>query len=233
MYFGANNLGNLGGEFRMDSRTPFTQELVDARWAEIGAAPPAPIVPEGIRGLYPNGTKTGIMWTDAFGKTRKNSKAEGKKIRDFLNFFNKVAVDPYRKQSGISKVAGGILQVASVALPVLSTMQAVASAGNAGLTYAGAKGDEKLAERVLTPAYEAQAQAEDAQAKADFDAQLQALKTLAPGNVPANFVPGASTAQPVDLTKKPVAPSRPAWTSTEISLAAIVGGIFLLGVMRR
>jgi hypothetical protein len=172
--------------------------------------------------------KAGIKWN------KKGWRGLTREENDFLNFFYKIAVDPYRKQGVASKVAGGILQVASVVFPAMSYMQAVTDAGNAALTYGKQGGDQKLAERVLTPAYEAQAAKEDAKAKADFDAQLDKLKALAPAAVPPMPAQLALTAQPVDLTPKPASSvAKKGWSTTEISVAAILGGVILLGAMRR
>lgn len=172
--------------------------------------------------------KSGIKWN------KKGWRGLTREENDFLNFFYKVAADPYRKQSLASKVAGGVLQVASVVVPVMSTFTAVAEAGNAALTYGKQGSDQKLAERVLTPAYEAQAAKEDAKAKADFDAQLDKLKALAPAAVPPVPAQLALTAQPVDLTPKPASSvAKKSWSTTEISVAAILGGVILLGAMRR
>lgn len=250
MYVGANNLGALGGgpgEWKgVSDVTGWQQADVDARWAAIGQKPPAPLVPATMIGWANQITrgprmlkvspatknlaelkKAGIKWTNKGwrGLTREEN--------DFLNFFYKVAADPYRKQSGISKVAGGILQVASVAIPAMSYFTAVAEAGNAALAYGKQGGDQKLAERVMTPAFEAQAAKEDAKAKADFDAQLDKLKALAPV-VPPMPAQLALTAQPVDLAPKPASSvAKKGWSTTEISVAAILGGVILLGVVRR
>jgi hypothetical protein len=209
---------------------PINQAAVDARWREIGQTGPAPLVPAELLGLYQLATRGPRM----FSKTPKGKilkLKDGQAMADFFNFWGKVAVDPYRKQSGISKVAGGILQVASVVFPVMGYAQAVASAGNAGLAYGKQGGEAKLAERVLAPAYEAQTKADDARAKAEFDAKVSALKSLAP---PASPVLVPITAQPVDLKNKPVAPEREGWSNTEIATAAFIGGALLLvGVTRR
>lgn len=251
MYVGANNLGALAGkgpgEWKGVSVNGWQQSDVDARWAAIGQPPPAPLVPATMIGWRPFATrgprmlevgpgtknlaelkKAGIKWSN------KGLRGITREENDFLNFFGKVAVDPYRKQSGISKVAGGILQVASVVFPAAGYMTAIAEAGNAALAYGKQGGEQKLAERVMTPAYEAQAAKEDAAAKADFDAQLNKLRALAPPSVPAMPAQLAANAQLVDLTNKPAsAVARSGWTSTEITVAAILGGVILLGAVRR
>lgn len=249
MYFGGSQLGALGGgpgEWKGVSTNGWQQTDVDARWAAIGQPPPAPLVPATLVGwgMFPTrgprmvkvtpGTKNlvelkkaGIKWSS------KGLRGVTREENDFYNFFMKVAVDPYRKQSGISKVAGGLLQVASVVFPAAGYMQAIAAAGNAGLAYGKQGGDLKLAERVMTPAIEAQSAKEDAAAKADFDAQLKKLQALAPpSNVPPAPAQLASNAQALTLAPKPVS-SGPKWSELEITVALALGGAILLGVMRR
>lgn len=175
-------LDGLGGipEFELTA-AGWTQAAVDARWVQIGQSGPAPIVPLWLIGKRGVGTKAGTLWY-AVGSSRKTAqflpkdKTQAKAVRDFLNFFGKVAQDPYRKSSGISKVAGGLLQVASVAIPAFGYFQAVATAGNMALSQGKPKADAALAARVMAPAL-AQSQAAD---KAAFTAQIEKLKSLAP-----------------------------------------------------
>lgn len=227
--------------------TGWSQSIVDARWREIGQSGPAPIVPATMIGWATGSSKGPRLLKLTKAATNLNEVARvahvnGKGLRgvtkqeaDFLNFWGQVAVDPYHKQSGISKVAGGILQVASVVIPAMGYAQAIAAAGNAGLQYGAQGGNEKLAARVMEPAYAAQEAKDDAKTKADFDAQVSKLQALAPVAKATPSAPPALTAQPVDLTQKPatsVAP-RKGWTNSEISVAAIFGGVLLLGALRR
>jgi hypothetical protein len=233
-------LGELSGAGEWDGwGGPISQDAVNYRWYEIGQRGPAPIVPEELLGLYVVPTRGPRMFSKtpnkkgAFGMAKFKN---GKQVNDFLNFWGKVAVDPYRKQSGISKVAGGILQVASAVVPVFGYMTAVAEVGNAAQAYGAQGGNENLAARVMAPSYAAVEAAETAKEKADFDKRVKALQALAPPQVappPPMTLVAPSTAQPVDLTKKPVATSGPKWTDTEMFLAALVGGTLLLGVARR
>jgi hypothetical protein len=230
-------LGTLGGsgpgEWPGWTNGRINQDDVNHRWFQIGQRGVAPIVPAVLIGKYPVFSRGPRMFSaeGPKGKIYRFTKAEGKQVADFMNFWGKVAIDPYRKQSGISKIAGGILQVASAVIPVMGYMTAVADAGNAAFAYGGQGGDAKLAERVMTPSYEAVAAAEDAAAKSEFDKKVAALKAFAPPASPT-FIP-LTAAQPVDLTKKAVAPARQGWTETEITVAALVGGALLLGVLRR
>lgn len=237
MYLG--ELGGSGpGEWPGWTDGRINQDDVNHRWFQIGQRGVAPIVPPILVGKYQVFTRGPRMFsaTGPKGKVFKFTKAEGKQVADFMNFWGKVAIDPYRKQSGISKIAGGILQVASAVVPVFGYMTAVAEVGNAAQAYGAQGGDAKLAARVMAPSFAAVEAAETAKENADFDKRVKALQALAPPQVappPPMTLVAPTTAQPVDLTKKPVAPSRPAWTNTEISVAAIVGGILLLGVARR
>lgn len=213
--------------------TGWQQSDVDARWQEIGQPPPAPLVPASMIGWKIAGTRGPHMLqttpaTKNLADVKTLMKVNSKGVRgvtreenDFWNFFVKAAADPYRKQSGISKVAGGVLQVASVAIPAMSYFQAVTAAGNAGFAAGSQGGDALLAQRVLTPAIVAQDARETDTANAALDAQLKKLQALAP----------TSSAQAVDL--RPKAPTRAPWSNTEISLAAILGGAILLGAMNR
>lgn len=242
MYVGASTFGDLAGrgpgEWKGVPRdTGWQQDIVDARWLAIGQPPPAPLVPVTMIGWGPRSTrglrmlevtpatknldelkKRGVKWS------KKGWRGVTKEENDFLNFFGKVAVDPYRKQSGISKVAGGILQVASVVFPAAGYMQAVATAGNAALAQGKKGGDEKLAIRVMTPAIEAQTAAKSAEAAKIFQSQLDTLKSLTPtSSTPINF-----TAAPVTGVSEP--PTKPGMSTTEKLLAAAAAYLLLVGL---
>lgn len=198
----------------------WTQALVNARWQEIGQPLPAPILPASMVNHAPFPTRGPRMLKGPNDKKPRHVTAEENK---FLNFWGKVAVDPYRKQSGISKVAGGILQVASVALPVFGYMNAAASAGNFVAQKDAAKDFEKDAEAIMTPAYELQAAQDAAKAESDLAATLAAMQALRP----------TSNASPVGVVSPTATDSKPGWTMTEIAVAAIAAGVLLLGVIRK
>lgn len=219
-------LGALGGVPEWEGwNGPITQAAVNKRWAEIGRTEPPPVVPAHLVGKYVIQTRSARTFsrTPEFGGWFAPwTKAQGKEVADFLNFWGKVAVDPYRKQSGISKVAGGILQVASVALPAVGIMNAVASAGNVGLQMNAAKGFEKTAESIMSTAYEAQAVRDEAAATQAFQNQMAAIQSLRPTN-----------AAPVVAQVGTGATLVPGWTNGELALAALVGGVLLLGVLQK
>jgi hypothetical protein len=115
----------------------YQQSDVDAWWA-ANASGPAPIVPQSLIGWNHGGGRDAIsMYNYGTGKKDKKSRrGRTKEEADFLNFFNKVAVDPYRRQSGLSRAAGGVLSVAgtiSGAGPVWTAMNAAANYGNGAL----------------------------------------------------------------------------------------------------
>lgn len=249
MYLG-NLSGSGPGEWKgVPKDTGWQQSVVDARWAAIGQPAPAPLVPATLIGWKPWATRGPRMVqitpaTKNLAEILKLKKVNSKNIRgltkeenDFYNFWGKVAVDPYRKQGLVSKVAGGILQVASVVFPVMGYAQAVKGAADYASAKGAAKSDQKLAERVLAPAYAAQEAKESAAAKADFDAQLKKLQALAPQvAAPLSLAPVgpvASNALPVDLTNKPASPKGAGFTNAEITVAVILGGALLLGAARR
>lgn len=138
---------------------PWSQEMVNAAWHAIGYPPPAPILPPTLAGRYLIATKGGRRISEV-GKPKslskqKLTKAEGKAQNDFLNFWGKSITDPCRKQSGISKVAGAVLQVASFVAPVVgSAIFAVADAGNQALAAKNMGRDIKQATDILTAAAE-------------------------------------------------------------------------------
>ena len=209
----------------------WSQAEIDKRWHAIGGELPAPLLPKSMEGariapahghhvLYPPGSKK------PRGVTREEN--------DFWNYIMKVGSDPFRKSSGISKVAGGLLQVASAAIPAFGYFQAVATAGNMALDAGKPKADAALASRVMAPAL-AQVAAAD---KAQFDAQISKIQALAP-NMPSaaqtaqnNFAaikitPNALTIQPVGV--------QPAPPKSDVSLYLLMAGFALAAylVVRR
>lgn len=236
MYLGALHGGV--SEFANVDRVPWTQELVDARWREIGQSPPAPLVPASMVGWYRFTTRGPRMLTKSpTGKLHKSSARHvTREENDFLNFFNKVAVDPFRKQGTVSKVAGAALQVVGVAVPVFGYFQAAQAAGNAAIDYKSQGGDAALAMRVMTPAIDAQLARENAAAvvasKEADDAlkrQLEVLRTASTSILP---VLPALTPQAVSASTSVLLPMRPeksyfGLTQNQLVIAALA----LLGVV--
>jgi hypothetical protein len=103
----------------------FTQEGVNALYAARGLANP-PQVPAGLVGHRPGGGRARSMLTGPNGQRLRTQEDA-----DFLNAFGTQVVDPYRQQSGISQVAGGVLDVASAAIPSFGLFRAGADLGNA------------------------------------------------------------------------------------------------------
>lgn len=105
----------------------FTQEGVN-RVYEMRGLGPAPTLPASFIGGHVGGK--GSILVGANGKPIKTPEA-----RSFLNTFGNTAVDPYRERSGISNVAGGILNTVGsyVGGPVWTAMTAAADAGNKAL----------------------------------------------------------------------------------------------------
>lgn len=234
MYVRPSNLGALSGEWSPNYSQGWQQSIADARWAEIGQHPPAPLVPASLIGWKPFTTRGRRMFKNVTtGKLRGVSAEEN----DFLNYFGKVAVDPYRDQSLASKVAGGVLQVASVAIPAFGYFQGATSAVNAAEDMGKAGGDAALATRVLTPAVDAFVAKENDAAKAlevskqlAFDAQLKALQA---NSLPvASFVPSttASAAQIQYPVASPVAKKYFGLTQNELiaSALALLGIVFVV-----
>jgi hypothetical protein len=198
---------------------PINQAAVNARWAEIGAPPPPPLVPDELIGLYAIPTRGPRMFAPTrHGKTFGMSKfKDGKKVNDFFNYWGKVAVDPYRKQSGISKVAGAILQVASVALPALGIAQAAIAGGNMALQANAADSFAKLQDRTLAPAVDAFNAQQDAESAAQTAAQI--AKIRAAGNV---ATPAARTVLGVSLNR-----------NEQIAVGALGAGLLIYLLARK
>lgn len=215
LYIGDLNLGGIP-EWKWNG--VWSQAAIDRRWAEIGAPLPVPILPPSLEGTRKLARSNGV--TDAkTGKPRPPTRAEN----DFINYFIRVASDPYRKQSGVSKVAGGILKVAGAAIPAFSYFEAAAAAGNIASARGKEGANERLATRVMEPAYTQAAARTQAKEDAAFTSQMKLLQSLAPTAVPLTF----DTATPAPLitesatVKKSLAPPLP-WM--------IAGSLLLLGV---
>ncbi len=244
MYVGTLNLGALAGsgpgEFKGGV---WTQALVDDRWAAIGQKPPAPLVPASLIGWITAASRGPRMLKASpsanipllqqikLGINKNGMRGVTREENDFLNFFLKVAADPYRKQSGISKVAGGLLQVASVAIPAFGYFQAVATVGNAALAKGKEGGEAKLAERVMGPAIDQYIAKENATAKTleaekqrVFDEQLKSLQSATLPS-PTSFAPAPSSASAAQIqlptATTPVAQKYFGLSQNEILVAAL------------
>lgn len=203
----------------------YHQDWINRVWSAMGYPDPAPILPASMHGMFLIQTRGPRMLSTDPGdrSVKKGARGVTKEENKFLNFWGKHVSDVCREQSTISKIAGGILQVASIAIPTMGVMNAVATAGNAGLAMQGAKRDAKEAERIMAPAYELQAKQDQAKAEADLAAKLAAMQALRP----------TSNAQPVGVVTKSQVEERSGWTSTEIGVAALAAGALLLGVMQK
>lgn len=195
--------------------------MVDARWAEISQPPPSPIVPASLTGWMQAPGRAAIYLTKPGQKMRPYTQAE----RDFTNFWNKIAVDPYRVQSGFSKVAGGILKVAGAVIPALGMAQAAVDAGNAGLALSKVKQDERLAARVMTPAIDAimlaeknAANALSAQKDAELVAQIQALQLA-----PKAFVSQSPSTAQIQLPSTQASAKKKGLTSDQLAVIGVLG----------
>lgn len=189
------------------------QSEVDARWREIGAPAPAPLIPSSMIGWRIAGGRGIRQLSKAGEKTRHVTAAEN----DFWNYFVRVAADPYHKQGAASKVAGGVLQIAAVALPALSYAQAASAVANVGLAQGKQGADAALAARAMEPALVQEAALAQAKDDAVFTAQIQKLQSLAPGEAATAL----DTSPVVATAAKPKIP-------LPVMLA---GGLLLLGAM--
>lgn len=203
------------------------QSAVDARWALIGQGAPAPIVPATLIGLYVMPTRVGprVALTRNIKNLRKSPSAGffTPQENDFWNFFTKVAIDPYHKQSGLSKIAGGILKVADTAIPAFSYFEAAAAAANIAAARGKQGADERLATRVMEPAYTQAAAQTQAKEDAAFSSQMKLLQSLAPTAAPLAFDTQSAAplvTEPATI-KKSSSPPLP-WL--------VAGGLLLLGV---
>lgn len=121
----------------------YDQAELDAWWKMVGYPGEAPRIPDFLKNSYVgNGRDAYGIYTYKDGAkgvkdwTRLSQKDLGKdKFKEAMAFRNQLGKfsDPFREQSGISKVAGGVLDVATLAFPQLAAMRAVSDAGNAAL----------------------------------------------------------------------------------------------------
>lgn len=206
----------------------WSQSYVDRVWRAAGFPPPAPILPPSMEGKYPVATRGPRMLTDSpTGKARKKTlRGVTKEENKFLNFWGINVTDPCRKQSGISKVAGGILDVAGFVFPVLGYMQVAATAVNTVQDVKAAKANMANATDILTQAAVADLQKQ--QAAAPPGTAVQLVPTLQPTATPAAVIvrPG-NDLEPAVLA--PVVQQRKTWTTDDYLLAGMVGlGAYLL-----
>ena len=110
---------------------PYNQDEVNAWWTESGQEGPPPVVPSSLAGMTRTGTRFGPRLTGADGKSRPYTQEE----RDFDNFWTRTSYDPYRQQSGVSQLAGGLIGAGFdyVGGPVAAAIQAVDKYGNKAL----------------------------------------------------------------------------------------------------
>lgn len=121
-------------------RTGFTQDGVNEIYQRLGLGA-APTVPSGLIGRRPGAGRASNAILDSNGRPVQNGNAGG--VRDFLNDFGRTALDPYRVQSGISKVAGGVLNAVGTAVggPVWTAMTGAANVGNKALGNTSSSSD--------------------------------------------------------------------------------------------
>lgn len=186
------------------------QKFIDEEWLKH-YPPPAPILPASMKGMFLFGTKGGNRLTPKRGSGSK-SRPFTNDERAFWNYYSK-HMDPFRKQSTLSKIAGGVLTVASVALPVMSTFKAVSDAGNAGLQIASAKQDVKELEAYAEKDLKVQEAEEAAKSAQQLQAQLATIRSFAAG-------PAVNPAPTFQLQ---AASSSPVPTKTSLSNSAIIG----------
>lgn len=209
-------------------KLPFSQSAVDQRWQEIGRTLPAPIMPKGLDGKYVYRLGKGGIRMVA---DRYSASAGGRHVtteeNNFLNYWGQVAVDPFHKQSGISKVAGAALQVVSVVIPAAGVASAISAAGNAGIAKAQAGSNEKAADQIMSAAFDADTAKKNAAADQAAALQAQKLQSLATGA-------GLSTT----LTSSPktppgLIPSAPVSRNVQIAIAATALALAIMLVLRR
>ena len=205
---------------------PWSQEKVNVLWEHFNLPAPAPLVPMSLVGWKQYIARDPTKLTKD-GKNRKRTQEE----TDFMNFFGKV-MDQFHKQSGISKVAGGILKVASIAIPTFGIVSAVGAGGNVALAKANENAQQNLAEKVLTPALEAQAASEAARQDALTQASLDALRAIPTSGPKISFsATSGSTPKSAPSATGPSATGLPMSTNALILFAAV--GLSLFLVMRK
>jgi hypothetical protein len=117
----------------------YNQDELNQWWAETGLPGQALTIPDWLKG------KTIGRGRDSWGiydmsngdwKNRQTAKDIGpEKQKEMAAFRNNLSsfTDPFRKQTGISKIAGTVLDIAGMALPPLGYMRMAADAANMAL----------------------------------------------------------------------------------------------------
>jgi hypothetical protein len=198
---------------------PWSQAMVTAVWKGMYNMEPAPLVPKTLLGWYSVASRGPRMFAltpkGKDGSLRGATKEEAK----FLNFWGQAVTDPCRKQSGISKIAGGILKIAAVFIPAFSYFQVAQSAVNAVQEPQRQKELVKLGTELLTAA----ANAQPIPMNPAPITQLPAPQPFAPMN-PAPLV----QMQP----RTPAAPKRSAYTASDYAIAGAAGLVLYLLIQR-
>lgn len=118
---------------------PHNQADVTAWWTSSGQQGPPPIVPPSLAGWQVGGGRDAMSLYRINPETGKRDKKSRRgyteEERNFENFWGRTAIDPYRRQGGISRLAGNLLGAygAVAGGPVWTAMNAVADAGNKAL----------------------------------------------------------------------------------------------------
>lgn len=204
---------------------PWSQAMVDAVWRAMYGMDVTPQVPKTLLGWYSIATRGPRMFAltprGKDGSLRGPTKEEAK----FLNFWGQAVNDPCRKQSGISKIAGGILQVASVFFPVMGYFQAAQTAVNTVQDVKRQKELVKDATDILTSSAQQIAAANN---PAPVTALAMTQPTAPPLVAPAAFNPPAF-ADPLAPAPRTTAPARAKYTPRDYAIAAGLGvGLYLL-----
>lgn len=114
----------------------YSQDELNAWWKARGLPGDPLTVPDWLSGKTVGRGRDAYGIFDLASGKRMDQKALSKdQFKEAMKFRNDLGkfTDPFREQSGISKVAGGILDVASLALPQLALARTVANAGNQAL----------------------------------------------------------------------------------------------------
>lgn len=118
------------------------QDELQNWWTEVGYPGQAPAIPESLVGkMLGRGRDAAGIYDIVNGKANtKSRRVVTGDEQDFRNSIGKFT-DPFRQQSGISKIAGGVLSLANVLVPGMSMATKLTNAGNMAL--ANPKGDMK------------------------------------------------------------------------------------------
>jgi hypothetical protein len=204
----------------------WTQAYINAVWRAIGYPDPVPQMPKTMEGWYRVATRGPRMLAltpkGKDGSLRGVTKEENK----FWNFWGQAVEDPCRKQSGISKIAGGILQIASIYFPVLGYFQAAATAVN---TVQDVKRQQNLvadATDILTSSAQQIAAANN---PAPVTTLAVTQPTAPPLVAPATAFNPPAFADPLAPAPRTTTPARRKYTTRDYAIAAGLGvGLYLL-----